>query len=120
MSLHGSPVEGGRLPRSFAHHDFNAHATEAGLVLRPGDAEFLTHLGDLMEGGRYPLPLRPGGTPQAWQFTVPHDVERVWALVERLESVLRDNCSQTLPPADLRVRHRPVGYGVAEQGSTLK
>jgi hypothetical protein len=74
-------------------------------------------LADLMEGGRYPVPLQPGGTPQAWRFTTPDDVEHVWSLAERLESFLREHTTDVLPPADLRRRYRPVGYDIVDQGA---
>jgi hypothetical protein len=115
VAVHGSPVKDDKLPKSFANHRFVDHARVAGFQLDDGDERFLRHLADLMEGGRYPVPLVPGGTPDAWHFTTPKDVEHVWTLAERSEAFLREHSSDVLPVTDLRARYRPIGYGLMNE-----
>jgi hypothetical protein len=114
VALHDPPVVDGALSPHFKHHNLLAHAREAKVPLAPEESDLLGHLSDFMEAGRYPLPTAPGNAPRAWRFDFPGDVERVWALLERLEAVLRATGRDVLPAANLRERYRPPGYALPE------
>ena len=109
-----SSLAEGKLSKRFEHHDLPRYASETGLLPVVGERELLEQLRDLMVAGRYPIPKTPGANPGAWRLRYPEDVERVWALLERLEEALRSTGQRCLPPRDLRTRYRPPGYSVRE------
>jgi hypothetical protein len=111
-----TPVtEKGELSGSFAHHRLISHASLAGLVLSDDEQKLLAQLTDVVQAGKYPVPTRPGGNEQAWRFDYPRDVERVWRLLERLDTDLRTSGTRCVPPRSLRVRYRPPGYELARE-----
>lgn len=114
VALEGTPIVDGELPQHFKHHNLVAHADRAKVTLSDAETDLLRHLGDFMQAGRYPVPTAVGKTPRAWRFDFPGDVEKVWALLERLEAELRATGQDVLPAANLRERYRPPGYALAE------
>jgi hypothetical protein len=108
----GSPVVDGELSKHFKHHKLASHAERARVTLSPDESDLLEHLTDLIEAGRYPVPVAEGEATRAWRFDFPRDVERVWLLLERLEADLRATGHPVLPMANLRERHRPPGYAL--------
>jgi hypothetical protein len=115
VAVNGTPVVDGELAVHFKHHNLLAHAKQVGLTLSDRETDLLEHLGDLLEAGRYPVPVGIGKTPRAWWFGYPRDVEAVWSLLERLEGELRATGQDVLPDANLRERYRPIGYGLWEK-----
>jgi hypothetical protein len=55
-----------------------------------------------MEAGRYHVAKAPGKNPRAWHLDYPRDVERVWAMLERLEKELRATGKPCLPTENLK------------------
>jgi hypothetical protein len=110
-----SLVADGRLKPNFGHHRLLEYAMDAGLELTAEREEFLQRLSHLLYAGRYPIAKAAGESPGAWTLEYPADVERVWSLLEHLESVLRSTGTPCLPEADLRARYRPPGYDVPER-----
>jgi hypothetical protein len=108
----GTPVVEGKLARDFKHHRLLDHASKAGVRLSADETGLLRRLRDFIEAGRYPVPAAEGGTPDAWRFNFPRDVDSVWLFLERLESDLMGTGHPVLPPTDLRARHRPPGYAL--------
>ena len=108
------PVVNGVLSQHFKHHNLTSHAMQAQVTLTVDDADLLQHLSDFVEAGRYPVATAPDNSPRAWRFDFPGDVDRVWALWEQLENVLRTTAQDALPPMDVRKRYRPAGYALPE------
>jgi hypothetical protein len=101
-----SLVANGRLKPQYGHHRLLEYARDAGLNLVGEDEELLKRLSHVAYAGRY---------PGAWTLHYPADVERVWRMLEQLESVLRATGAPALPAVDLRARYRPPGYDLARQ-----
>ncbi len=116
VARNGAPAQDadGKISGDFATHNLVHHARMADLGLTEGELQLLEHLRDLTEAGRYPVARVPGTKTGALRFEYPRDVERVWAMLERLEAVLRDDGHTSLPAVDVRARRRPPGYAVAE------
>ena len=109
-----SIVSDGKLAATFKHHRLAQHAEAAGVVMTADERDLLTRLGDMIEAGKYPVATAPGRSPGAWRFSYPTDVDRTFAMLERLEDSLRATGKPCLPRADLRRRYRPPGYSVGE------
>jgi hypothetical protein len=60
--------------------------------------------------------LTHAGSADASALAYPADVERVWSLLEHLESLLRATGTPCLPAVDLRARYRPPGHDVPLRG----
>jgi hypothetical protein len=116
VARHGAPPvqDDGKISGDFATHNLLHHAAKAGLDLTDDERSLLGHLRDLTEAGRYPVGRIPGTRLDALRFQYPEDVERVWAMLERLEGVLRETGKTCLPPVNVRARWRPPGYAVTE------
>jgi hypothetical protein len=112
VAREGSPVLGGELSRHFKHHNLLNHAERAKVSVSAEERDLLEHLTDLIEAGRYPVPVAEGKTPRAWHFNFPRDVELVWCLLERLDTELRQTGAPTLPETNFRERPRPPGYAL--------
>ena len=110
-----SLVADGRLKPQFGHHRLLEYAKDAGLEPTPAVAELLKRLSHVLYAGRYPMATSAGDAAEAWALDYPDDVERVWSLLEQLESTLRSTGTACLPAVDLRARYRPPGYDVAQQ-----
>jgi hypothetical protein len=110
-----SLVAEGRLKPQFGHHRLLEYARAADLELTPEVAELLQRLSHVMYAGRYPTASEAGSSPGAWTLDYPADVERVWSVLEQLESVLRSTGTPCLPAVDLRARYRPPGYDLIKK-----
>ena len=110
-----SLVANGRLKPQYGHHRLLEYAVEARLELTPEVAGLLQRLSHVAYAGRYPIARVAGESPGAWTLNYPADVERVWNVLEQLESVLRSTGTPCLPAVDLRARYRPPGYDVPQQ-----
>ncbi|HVQ28809.1 MAG TPA: hypothetical protein VMV21_04470 [Vicinamibacteria bacterium] len=108
-------VANGRLKPQFVHHRLLEYAADARVELTAEDAELLQRLSHVAYAGRYPIARVAGESPGAWALNYPADVERVWSVLEHLESVLRSTGTPCLPAVDLRARYRPPGYDVPQQ-----
>ena len=109
-----SLVADGRLKPQYGHHRLLEYARDARLELTAELAEFLQRLSHVAYGGRYPTARVAGESLGAWTLNYPADVERVWSLLEQLESALRSTGTPCLPAVDLRARYRPPGYDVPQ------
>ncbi len=114
VAMYGAPPlqTDGKIASDFATHNLRHHAAKIGLDLTDDEQALLEHLRQLLEAGRYPVARIPGEQLDALQFDYPRDVERVWALLDRLESVLRHTGKPCLPAFDVRARLRPPGYDI--------
>jgi hypothetical protein len=110
-----SLVANGRLKPQFGHHRLLEYARDVGLETTADDAELLQRLSHLLYASRYPIAKTAGGSPEDLTLSYPVDVERVWSVLEQLESVLRSTGVPCLPAVDLRARFRPPGYDVLQQ-----
>jgi hypothetical protein len=110
-----SLVADGRLKPQFGHHRLLEYARAAELELTAEVAELLQRLSHVMYAGRYPTTTETNSNARAWTLDYPADVERVWSVLEQLESVLRSTGAPCLPAVDLRARYRPPGYPVLKQ-----
>lgn len=110
------PVVNGKLAGAFKHHRLTQHAENAGLKLSADERNLLERLGDLVEAGRYPVATAPGKNPGAWRFDYPGDVQRTFAMLQRLEDALYSTGKTCLPRVDLKQRFRSPGYSVTEAG----
>lgn len=106
-----SLVADGRLKPQFGHHRLVEYARDAGLQLTSELELFLQRLSHVRYAGRYPS-AGSGEGVGAWTLDYPADVERVWLLLEELESLLEATGAACLPPTDMRARYRPAGYDV--------
>jgi hypothetical protein len=106
------PIVKGSLSPHFMHHKLLAHAQRAQLSLSPDEIDLAEHLRDFLEAGSYPVAKSARKSPRAWRFQFPRDVERVWALLDRLENDLRAVAHDALPAMDVRRRYRPPGYAL--------
>jgi hypothetical protein len=111
----GSPVANGRLKPQYGHHRLLEYARDAGLELTVDATELLRRLSHVLYAGRYPVARTEGEDPGAWTLNYPADVERLWSLLEHLESVLRSTGTPCLPAVDLRARYRPPGYDAPQR-----
>ena len=109
-----SLVADGRLKPQYGHHRLLEYARDARLELTPEVAELLQRLSHVAYAGKYPIAAARESSG-AWTLDYPADVERVWNVLEQLESVLRSTGTPCLPAVDLRARYRPPGYAVREQ-----
>jgi len=107
-----SLVADGRLKPQYGHHRLLEYASDAGLDLTVEAAALLQQLSHVLYAGRYPIGKTAGASAEAWTLDYPADVERVWSVLEQLESVLRATGTPCLPAVDLRERYRPSGYEV--------
>ncbi len=110
-----SLVADGRLKPQFGHHRLLEYAREAGVEPSAETERLLQRLSHVRYAGRYPASAETGDGSGTWTLDYPADVERVWSLLEQLESLLQSTGARCLPPADLRARYRPTGYDVAPQ-----
>jgi len=103
-------VAGGRLKPQFGHHRLLEYATDAGLEPPAEVEQLLQCLSHVLYAGRNPSATTPAADGSALAY--PADVERVWSVLEQLESLLRATGTPCLPAVDLRARYRPPGYDV--------
>ena len=109
-------VASGRLKPQFGHHRLLEYARDAGLEVPTEAEELLRRLSHVLYAGRNPMAETGDGSTDALTLAYPTDVERVWSLLEQLESVLQTTGTPCLPPVDLRARYRPPGYDVPLRG----
>jgi hypothetical protein len=106
-------VANGRLKPQFGHHRLLEYARDAGLEPPAEIEQLLQCLSHVLYAGRNPGATTRAGSADASALAYPADVERVWSLLEHLESLLRATGTPCLPAVDLRARYRPPGYDVA-------
>jgi hypothetical protein len=114
VAKHGPPPfdAGGKISGEFANHNLVHHAERAGLALADDEKKLLEQLRAFAEAGRHPVARIPGTQTDALQLEYPRDVQRVWAMLERLEVVLHETGTPCLPTVEVRARRRPPGYEV--------
>jgi aryl-alcohol dehydrogenase-like predicted oxidoreductase len=103
----GVPALTGRsLNGDLATHDLRRYAEEAGLKPDKTEARLLQQLQDVLEAGKYPVAKKPGRNALAWSFDYPGDISAIWALLERVDAMLRASGTRCMPSTDLRTLTR--------------
>ena len=93
---------GGEIHPYLGKHDMLKYAQDASIATTPDESDLLQKLRDVIESGKYPVAKAPDKSMGAWTFEYPRDVERLWAILERLEEALRATGKPCLGHLDLR------------------
>ena len=104
QGVHG--VVGTSLNPDLRTHELWRYANDAGFKPDKAESKLLRKLQDVIESGKYPVAKKPGQHAAAWSFDYPSDIAAIWALLERLDAMLRATGATCVKPTNLRTLTR--------------